>query len=287
MASPLNIGVRHVLPVFPFVFALAGGGAGWLLQQRRAWAYVVGLLLLGHVVSSLRTFPNYLPYANELWGGPAKTHLYFTDSAADWAQQLKWTKQWTDAHDVKQCWFAYFAAPFLLPKDYGIPCELLPTADTSGEIDTPVPAVIHGPVLISFGTLNGFEYGTKVRNPYQKLFERKPDEVIANAIAVFYGDFSLPEAEAQEFEDQTYADLAKDPQGALRAAKAGVALAPEGFDANRALAAAYAAVGDKSSALAAYGVAMRRTADMEPSSRDQWRGMLEAEMAKLAATPSR
>jgi len=287
MASPLNIGVRHVLPVFPFAFALAGAGACWLIQQRRVWVYVVGVLLVWHVVSSLRTFPNYVPYGNELWGGSAKTHLYFTDSAADWGQQLKWTKQWTDAHGVKQCWFAYFAAPFLLPSDYGIPCKLLPTVDTSGEIETPVPAVIHGPVLISFGDLNGFEYGTKVRNPYQKLFERRPDEVIANGIAVFYGDFELPEAAAQQFEDQANAEMSKDPQGALRAAKAGVALVPDGFDANRALAAAYAAVGDKTAALAAYGVALRRTADMEPSSRDQWRGILKAEMAALGAKPAR
>jgi hypothetical protein len=26
MVGPLNIGVRHVLPVFPFTFALIGGG---------------------------------------------------------------------------------------------------------------------------------------------------------------------------------------------------------------------------------------------------------------------
>jgi hypothetical protein len=135
MLGPLNIGVRHVLPVFPFAFALAGGGAWRLVQQRRAWMYPVMSLLLRHVVDSVRMFPNYMPYANVLWGGPTKTHLYLSDSATDWGQQLKWTKQYLDAHDIHECWFAYFPGPFLLPSDYGIPCKLLPTLDTQGDGD--------------------------------------------------------------------------------------------------------------------------------------------------------
>ena len=48
--SPLNIGVRHVLPVFPFVFAPADGGAAWLVSRRRLWVYPVLALLLWHIV---------------------------------------------------------------------------------------------------------------------------------------------------------------------------------------------------------------------------------------------
>jgi hypothetical protein len=278
MAGPLNIGVRHVLPVFPFVFALVGGGAAWLVQRRRAWGYVVGALLAWHVVDSVRMFPNYLPYANVLWGGPAKTHQYYSDSAVDWGQQLKWTKQWTDAHHVTQCQFAYFAAPFLLPSDYGIPCKLLPTLDTMYEGDIVVPPVVHGPILVSFGTLNGFEFGTKLRNPYQSLFERAPDDVIANSIAVFNGDFVLPEAAAIEFEQQTRRNLKKNPQAALSAAQSAVALVPNGFDANVALGDALLATGDQSAAHTAYSVAMSRLPEMEPSAQEHWRPILEKKL---------
>ena len=41
MAGPLNIGVRHVLPLFPFTFALAGAGTAALACRRKAWASVV------------------------------------------------------------------------------------------------------------------------------------------------------------------------------------------------------------------------------------------------------
>jgi hypothetical protein len=290
MAGPLNIGVRHVLPIFPFIFALIAGGAAWLVQQRKFWIYPVAALLLWHAVDSVRTFPNYLPYANVLWGGPSKTHLYFSDSATDWAQQLKWTRQWVDSHNVKECWFAYFAAPFLLPSDYGIPCKPLPTLDTMSEEDIHVPPIVHGPVLISFGSLNGFEFGSKLQNPYQRLFEREPDDVIANSIAVFNGDFSLPEAAAIEYEQRSRASLEgnpeapkapKDPKAALLAAQQAVALVPNGFDANLALGDAAAALGDWPAAQAAYQTALARLAQGEPTAQEHWRPILDKKMATV------
>jgi hypothetical protein len=281
MAGPLNIGVRHVLPIFPFTFALAGGGTAWFIRQRRAWIYPVSALLLWHAVDSIRMFPNYMPYANMLWGGPAKTHLYFSDSATEWGQELKWVKQWTDAHNVKECWFAYFPAPFLLPSDYGIPCKLLPTLDTMYEQDISVPPVVHGPILISFADLNGFEFGSKLRNPYQKLFERRPDDVIANGVAVFEGDFTLPAAAALEYEQRSRALLAYNPQAALRAARQAVALVPDGFDAIMVLGDAAAATGDVATARAAYGAGLRRVSEMEPSVQKEVRPMIQAKLASL------
>lgn len=282
MAGPLNIGVRHVLPVFPFTFALIGGGTAALLRQRRMWAYPVGSLLLWHAIDSVRMFPNYMPYANVLWGGPAKTHLYFSDSAVEWGQELKFVKAWTDAHGVQDCWFAYFPAPFLLPSDYGVPCKLLPTLDTKYEQDIVLPAKVHGPVLISFADLNGFEFGTKVRNPYQRLFERGPDEVIANGVAVFYGNMELPEAAALHFEQHAQDSLKKDPAASLRAAKEAVALVPNGFDANLGLGDAAKATGDPALAREAYGRAQRRIAEMEPTSQKKWGPVLEGRLAAVA-----
>jgi hypothetical protein len=196
---------------------------------------------------------------------------------------LKWTKEWLDAHDVKECWFAYFAAPFLLPSDYAIPCKPLPTLDSMYEGDIAVPPIVHGPVLISYGDLNGFEFGTKIRNPYQRLFERRPDDVIANGIAVFYGDFSLPEAAALEYEQQVRRNLKKDPQAALRSAQSAVALVPDGFDANLSLGDAFAGTGNQAAARAAYTVAMRRVAEMEPTAQAYWRPILEKKLADVVS----
>lgn len=282
MSSPLNIGVRHSLPVFPFVFALIGGGAAWLIQRKRVWIVPVAALLLWHVVDSVRMFPNYLPYGNELYGGPAKTHLYFTDSATEWGEELKWVKQWADAHNVKQCWFAYSPAPFLLPADYGLPCKLLPTFDSQSEIDLSVPAVVHGPILVSYPDLNGYEFGTRVLNPYQSLFERKPDEVIANAVAVYYGDFALPDAAAMQYVRHGRELLKTDPQQALAYAREAVAVSPQGFSSNWLLGDALVANGDPGLALAPLQAAMRHIPEMEPGAGKLWGANLEADYEKAS-----
>lgn len=284
MAGPLNIGIRHLLPVFPFVFALIGGGAWALIQRRTAWIYPIALLLGWHVFDSIRMFPNYMPYANALWGGSQKTHLYFSDSAVEWGQELKWTKQWLDARKVKECWFAYFPAPFLLPSDYGIACKLLPTDDTLGEEQITVPPVIHGPILISFPDLNGFEFGTKVRNPYQSLFEREPDEMIADGIAVYEGDVSLPLASALRYELEARLKLKENPEAALEAAREAITIAPKGFDANLALGNVLAATGKPEEARSAYRVALSRVADMEPSAQEHWRSVVNDKLQSLTVS---
>jgi hypothetical protein len=283
MASPLNMGIRHVLPVVPFVFCLVGAAAAWLIERRKTWIYVVGLFLAVHVVSSARSFPNYLPYSNILWGGTSQTYKSFSDCQVDWGQQLKWTKQWVDRHNVKECWFAYFVTPFLTPADYGIPCKLLPTFDDSS---IAAPPVVHGPVLVSYGDLSGYEFGTKVRNPYQRLAERKPDDAIADAIAVYYGDIAIPEAAALSLARRANNRLRANPKAALAAARAAVELVPNGFDANRALGEALAANGDKAGARAAFLVAMGRTAEMEPGTKEHWRQTLEARLKAIAEGPS-
>jgi hypothetical protein len=81
----LNIGARHILPMYLFLSVLIGGAALTPTHRDGRWAYVAGLLLVWHAVSSARAYPNYLAYSNEFWGGPANTYKYLTDSNTDWA----------------------------------------------------------------------------------------------------------------------------------------------------------------------------------------------------------
>jgi Dolichyl-phosphate-mannose-protein mannosyltransferase len=80
-----NFGTRYVI-FLPMFLAIT---AATLLMVRRRW--VVGLtaaLVLFVAVSSLRTFPYYIPYSNEAFGGPSKTYLRLHDSNSDWGQDL-------------------------------------------------------------------------------------------------------------------------------------------------------------------------------------------------------
>jgi len=281
MAGPLNMGERHILPIFPFIFVLLGAAGAWLMKRSKKWAIAIIFLVAAHAAESLSAFPNYIPFGNALWGGPANTHKYFSDAAVDWAQQLKWTKQWLDEHNIKECSIAYFAAPFLMPSDYDIPCKLLPTFDTNYIQEIEVPQVVKGPILISYGDLGGYEFGTWVRNPYEMFNRRKPDAVIMNSIAVFYGDYAIPDATAMAYIRRATRAMKSDPAAALSAARTAVSLVPDGFDANRALGDALAANSDLEGAKAAYRVVMGRLPEMEPSAQQRWRPMLERRMAEL------
>ena len=193
MTGGMNIGVRHILPVYIFL-AVPIAGAAWALAVRnRRWLYAVVLLLVFQAVSVLHAFPDYIAYTNEAFGGPANAYKYVSDSSADWGQQLKSVKRYLDARGIKHCWFAYFSQAVVDPASYGIPCSPLYT-DEFRSADTP-PAV-DGPVLISSGVLSGFETGVGRLNPYGKFQNLKPAAIIDYGVFVYDGHFDIPLAGA-------------------------------------------------------------------------------------------
>jgi len=280
LTSPLNVGIRHVLPIVPFLLALAAIGAVTLIKRGRGFAYAVAGLLLWNVVSCLHAFPNYMPYSNELWGGPSQTHRYLSDAAVEWGQNLKWTKTYLDQHNIHDCYFAYFVEPYILPSDYGIPCKLLPTLESRGQVEIDVPDVIHGTVLISDSVLSGYELGSRLRNPYDSLFHRKPDDVIMNGVEVYHGDFHLPLASSMMYEIRARKLLTKDPAAALIPAQRAVQIAPDGVDANVILGNVLLALGRKHDAAAQYQKALAISDGMEPSARLSSRDRINRLLAK-------
>ena len=224
-----------------------------------------------------------MAYANELWGGPSKTYKYLTDSNTDWAQQLLAVKKYTDEHGIKDCWFAYFADPELRAQDYGIPCKPLPTPDSwFADVQHPVPATITGPVLISAGTLTGFELGSSVLNPYRQFEKLEPVTSIQDGVLVFEGTFHVPLASALSYVQESNAlREKKDFTGALAQARQAVAIAPDAIQTQVALGDALVATGNKDEARAAYSRAMEFVKTMEPGAREEWIARMEKKIAAL------
>lgn len=262
----MNIGVRHILVIYVFLYVLIGGAAWALIRLSRRWAYVVGVLLLVHAASSLMAFPNYIAYANELGGGPSQTHKYLTDSNSDWGQQLKSVKQYLDQRGVKECWFVYFAAGVAEPGYYGIPCKPLPTITTlwlNEPID--VPRSINGPVLVSASNLSGVEFGPGVLDPYGQFKQIKPTAVIDRGVFVFDGTFDMPLAAAIS-KAQNARNLAEAKQfdQALQEAEAAVAMAPEAIQTQLALGDILREMGQPDQARARYEKALELAKTVEP-----------------------
>lgn len=117
ISSPLNIGVRHVLPTFPFIYLLVSRQTirwikdyskeiplrltGWIksvlgnFMRPVKRSLFVFLLLMWMFLSSVITFPYYLSYFNELAGRTPNGYKVATDSNYDWGQDLKRLKDWT------------------------------------------------------------------------------------------------------------------------------------------------------------------------------------------------
>jgi 4-amino-4-deoxy-L-arabinose transferase-like glycosyltransferase len=266
MTVGMNIGVRHILVVYVFLYVLIGGAIWALIQKSRKWTYAVGVLLLVHVVSSAFAFPNYIAYGNDLWGGPSQTHKYLTDSNADWAQQLKSVKQYLDARGVKDCWFVYFAAGVAEPGYYGIPCKPLPTINTlwlNEPID--VPTSIDGPVLISASNLSGLEFGPGALDPYGQFKLLKPTAVIDRGVFVFDGKFDMPLAAAiSKVQKAQNLAQAKQLDQALQEAQAAVVLAPDSIRTQLALGDILLEMGQPQQARVSYEKALALAKTIEP-----------------------
>ena len=262
----MNIGVRHIIVVYVFLYVLIGGAAWALTARSRKWGYVVGVLIVIHAASSLLAFPNYLAYGNEFWGGPSQTYKYLTDSNSDWGQQLKSVGQYLDRRRVKDCWFVYFAAGVAEPSYYGIPCKPLPTINTLWlNIPIEVPTTIDGPVLISASNLSSVEFGPGSLDPYGQFKSLKPTAVIDRGVFVFDGKFEMPLAAAiSKVQKAQNLAAAKQLDQALQEARAAVELAPNAIQTQLALGDVLSAMDQPQQARACYEKALELAKTIEP-----------------------
>ncbi len=153
LTTRLNIGHRHLLPIYPALCILAGAAAYWIeplltrnhavqphaSRQRRkqrspppekrtatrvkAAGIAIVALLAWHVAESLAIRPDYLAYFNALAGGPANGYKHLADSSLDWGQDLPALKQWLDEQGLQRgegsgVYLSYFGTA--RPEYYGI-----------------------------------------------------------------------------------------------------------------------------------------------------------------------
>jgi hypothetical protein len=121
--SPHDLGYRYLLPLLPFIFVYAGDVIAAAARAR--WTQIViGLLIVWQVVGTLRYYPYYLTFFNEIAGGPDRGRYILIDSNLDWGQDLPALKQYVDEHHLEQVRFSYSGAT--PPGVYGLKTQALP-----------------------------------------------------------------------------------------------------------------------------------------------------------------
>jgi hypothetical protein len=84
MPIHVAIGLRHLLPIMPFV-AMVGAAGAMHLALARAGRVIAALLLVWHLAATTLAHPDYLAYFNELVPAP---DYVLVDSDLDWGQDI-------------------------------------------------------------------------------------------------------------------------------------------------------------------------------------------------------
>jgi hypothetical protein len=128
ITAQLNIGHRHILPIYPALFVASAAVVRLFKAKRRAvFAGVTALLLAWQISESFASRPNYLAYFNQIAGGPSRGYQHLVDSSLDWGQDLPALKVWIDNHrqivDRNPVYLAYFGTAD--PRWYEINAEMI------------------------------------------------------------------------------------------------------------------------------------------------------------------
>ncbi len=176
--SGINTGIRHVLPMFPFLIVAVSAGCMELSKRWRGTEYAICCLLVLHVVSSLRAFPNYLSYANELWGGSTQTYKYlpYVDSGQSYLQ----VRDYLERNPSDSCWL--LTDWQWNPEVYGLHCKAL--GYWKMEL---IPPRLHGTVIVSSTALTTTLLNQAIAEGFKDI---PPQNYIGgSAMLVFKGNF--------------------------------------------------------------------------------------------------
>jgi hypothetical protein len=124
----INIGIRHILPVYPFLFIWI---AAALFSKSRTTAplwlpRVASVCLILAMAESILAFPYYTGFFNAPSGGMRMGGRYVVDSNLDWGQDLIHLKTYLAGRHVSKVCLSYFgAAP---PAYFGIVAADVPAS---------------------------------------------------------------------------------------------------------------------------------------------------------------
>ncbi|MDX1535626.1 MAG: glycosyltransferase family 39 protein [Candidatus Spechtbacterales bacterium] len=110
----LNLGIRHLMPIFPFMYFLVVLGAkrmfnGSYFTRNRTIAYSLVVVIFGwYGLSSLSVFPHYIPYYNALAGGTDDGYQVAVDSNYDWGQDFYKLVSYVEENNIEKVHLNYF-----------------------------------------------------------------------------------------------------------------------------------------------------------------------------------
>ncbi len=173
MASNLNLGWRHILPVYPFLFVLVGILAT-MRGTRVRWlgTFVPAALALSGILTQATVYPNEMGYFSPIVGGSTRGPGILLDSNLDWGQDLPKLARYVQKHNIRSLPFAYYGRA--VPSYYVPEATGLPTVEDVASGGEP-----SGTVAISIGQL------LRRDRVYQWLWKYRPAAVVGSSIYIY------------------------------------------------------------------------------------------------------
>jgi hypothetical protein len=181
--SKFQIGHRHILPIYPFLFI----GAGSVIKyfDKKALKAAIILLCAWYVFSVVKVSPYYISYFNEFVGGPANGYKYLVDSNLDWGQGLKSLGKYLHKENIRNIYLSYFGTAD--PCYYGIRYKQLGFVANTDCLKQQENADIKNErrtlLVVSATNLQGVYY--RNHEAFAWLKNRTPVKLIANSLFVY------------------------------------------------------------------------------------------------------
>ena len=193
MTSHLNIGVRHLLPMFPFV-AITGAGFisavaefGWKRSRGLGIALAV-VALMPCLASAISTFPNELTYFSPFAGGTARGWQMLSDSNVETGQEVKTLARYLKERGENRVTGIMVGGEFL--RFYGVELNDFPQWDEDeDDQDSEDPGnasnVDTKYVAIGAWYLSEIDLSEKQKQMIDAYRQQKPEAMVGNSIFVF------------------------------------------------------------------------------------------------------
>jgi hypothetical protein len=191
--SKANIGLRWMLPTFPFMYVIVAGAVLYCLRNLRRRArqtgksgsfkfsvIMVAILVVWYMLAAVFAFPHYLSYFNELIGAKENAYKYSVDSNLDWGQDLNRLATWVEQNNIDHIYVDYFGG--------GVPQYSLGNDKVTKwhSKDTLPPPGSYLAISATFYQMSEFFARRQNEVSYVRMLDREPDYFIGGSILIYH-----------------------------------------------------------------------------------------------------
>ncbi len=182
--SPVQIGIRYLLPIYPLLALVMGAGAETLWRDGRPSSRILGGMLAAWLLAeTLTASPHFIAYFNELIGGSSQGYKYLADSNLDWGQELAALGAACKARGIGAIYLSYFGTAD--PAAYGIRYQPVFSFVPVRRVVSPIRMDQERPLWLAVSATNLQGVYSGGNQAFQWLQGRQPVLVLGHTLFVY------------------------------------------------------------------------------------------------------